>query len=325
VTVQDLGRPGWISQGLSRGGAADTLALAEGAALLDQPVQAACLEMAGFGGTFTSGQDLRIALTGAPMRVALDGRPLAWNGSYTLPAGLHLTIGGAITGCYGYLHVGGGIATEPVMGARSSHLLAGIGRPLTAGDRLPLGPDGGGRVEQMLDVADRCSGGEVRVTPGLQSRLFPEPERQRLGEIRFTRDPRANRMGIRLRPDGAGFATEGGQSIVSEVIVPGDIQVPGDGAPFILLAECQTTGGYPRIGTVIPPDLPRVAQTPAGAALRFRWVSRADGLAALAADGRARAGLRHAVRSRVRDPRDIPDLLAYRLVDGATSGNEEPL
>lgn len=321
VTVQDLGRSGWLAQGLSRGGASDRLALAEGAALLGQPVGAA-VEMAGFGGRFSVEAPTRIALTGAPMRATLDGTPLRWSASHLLPAGAVLDIAGALEGVYGYLTLGGGLATPAFLGAQSAHLAAGVGRALEAGDRLALGQDKGGPTGMVLDVSPRWKGGTLRILPSLQTGLYPEEERQRFCETLFTRDARANRMGLRLLPEGEGFGLAAGQSILSEVVVPGDVQIPGDGAPYVLLYECQTTGGYPRIGTVIPCDLPLAAQTPPGAALRFRFVTRDE---ALAAEARHRDHLKRlprAVRPLVRDPADIPDLLSYTLISGVTAGEE---
>lgn len=321
VSLQDDGRVGWLAQGLSRGGAADRMALAEGAALLGQPMGTA-LEMAGFGGRFEVTQAVRIALTGAPMRATLDGAALRWQASHVLPAGAILDIGGALEGTYGYLTLGGGLDQPSLLGAQSAHLAAGLGRVLAAGDRLTLLPDPGGPVSRALDVAPRWSGGTLRLLPSLQTPLFPESERARLCETEFRRDARANRMGLRLLPEGEGFGLTGGQSILSEVVVPGDVQVPGDGAPYVLLYECQTTGGYPRIGTVIPCDLPLAAQTPAGASLRFRFVTRDEALAAETRHRAHLATLPRATRALVRDPSDIPDLLSYTLISGVTAGEE---
>jgi allophanate hydrolase len=319
VTVQDDGRPGYMALGLSRGGAADRPALAEGAALLRQPVGTA-LELAGFGGRFRVDVPCRIALTGAPMRATLEGAPLAWNASHALPAGAVLEVGGALQGVYGYLTVGGGFDLPKELGARSAHLNAGLGRLLEAGDSLPLTPDTGRDTGLTLDPVDRFGGGVLRVLPSLQTGMFPEEMRARFVEERFTRDSRGNRMGIRLKPEGEGYGLTEGQSIVSEVITPGDIQIPGDGAPYVLLYECQTTGGYPRIGTVIPSDLPRVAQAAPGAELRFRFVSRDE---ALEAEAAFRRGLESIpVRPLVRDPADLPDLLSYELIGGVTAGEE---
>ena len=126
-------------------------------------------------------------------------------------------------------------------------------------------------------------------------------------------------MGVRLLPPGGGYGLEAGGRILSEVITPGDIQIPGDGAPYVLLAECQTTGGYPRIGTVIPADLPRVAQAGPGAELRFRFVTRDEALAAERAMRAEIAALPGRVQPLVRDPRDM-NLLAHDLVSGVTDG-----
>jgi allophanate hydrolase len=321
VTVQDMGRPGYIALGLSRGGAADRMALAEGAALLRQPVSEA-LEMAGFGGRFRADAPCRIALTGAPMRATLDGEPLVWDASHAMPAGAVLEIGGALRGVYGYLSVGGGRDLPEELGARATHLAAGLGRALQPGDRLPLRPDHGQAVALTLTPMPRFDGGELRMLPSLQTELFPPEMRARFCREGFARDSRGNRMGLRLLPEGEGYGLASGQSIVSEVITPGDIQIPGDGAPYILLYECQTTGGYPRIGTVIPADLPRVAQAAPGVQIRFRLVTRAEALEAEASYRRTVAALPGAVHPLVRDPADLPDLLSYSLISGVTAGEE---
>jgi len=323
-TVQDPGRPGFLGQGLSRGGAADPLALVEGAALLGQDAGLAALEIAGFGGVFEAEGDLRIALTGAPMAAEIDGARVAWNASHALIAGQRLSLGAVRAGCYGYLHLGGGIDTPRVLGARAVHLAAGLGRAVAAGDQLPAGRDRGGETGLALEVADRFSGGALRVVEGVQTPLFSPEVRARFEATEFVRGGRANRMGVALDCPGEGFAAEGQLAILSEVIVPGDIQMTGDGRPFVLLPECQTTGGYPRIGTVIPCDLPKVAQAPAGAPLRFCFVSRAVALEAEARHASHLAGLRRAPRPLVRHPGDIPDLLGYQLISGAVSAHHEP-
>ena len=324
MSVQDRGRPGHLAWGLSRGGAADRLALAEGAALLRQGADLAAIEMAATGGVFEATEDTRIALTGAPMRAALDGAPLAWGASHWLRAGLRLEIGPALTGVYGYLHVGGGIATPEVLGARGAHLAAGLGAVLAAGDRLAVGPDAAGAEAGLkLPADDRFAGGPIRALAGPQTPMFPQDAIARFQSTRFTRDPRGNRMGMRLGHEGAGFHAEAGLSIVSEVVVPGDIQIGGDGTPTVLLAECQTTGGYPRIGTVLPCDLPRVAQAPPGVALTVRLVDRAEALAAEQAAAAARRALPGRLARLIRDPRDMRDLLAYQLIGGVTTGEAE--
>ncbi|WP_373049795.1 biotin-dependent carboxyltransferase family protein [Thalassovita aquimarina] len=323
LTVQDRGRGGYLAYGLSRGGAADLTALAEGAALMGQSADLAALEMAGFGGEFVTDVDTRIALTGAEMSARIDGTPVAWNVSHLLPAGAVLSIGAARTGIYGYLHVGGGFDLDPRLGSRATHVSAGIGGILQSGDTLRIGADRSDEVGKLLVPEDRFGGGEVRVLPSLQTDLFSEDIRAAFESTAFHRDMRGNRMGVRMNFDGPGFLVEGGLSVLSEVIVSGDIQITGDGAPFVLMAECQTTGGYPRIGTVLPCDLARVAQAQPQAVLRFRFVTMAE---AVEAERRHDANLR-ALRGRltplVRDPRDMHDLLSYQLISGVIAGNEE--
>ena len=322
ASLQDRGRPGYLGQGLSRGGAADVQALLEGAALLGQAADCAAIEMPGMGGEFEAGADLRIALTGAPMRASIDGTALAWNASHVLARGARLVIGPALRGVYGYLHVGGGIDGDCVLGSRSAHVAAGVGQLLQAGDALALGADPGGRVGMCFDADDRFGGGTVHVLRSMQTHLFEGEVLERFLGTAFRRDARANRMGVQLAFDGAPFRAEGQLDILSEVIVPGDIQMTGDGAPFVLMPECQTTGGYPRIATVLPADLPKVAQAPAGAPLNFRLLERAEGLARQHAWAEACAGLGRRLRPLLRDPHDIADLLTYQLVSGVVSATE---
>lgn len=321
VTVQDEGRPGYLACGLSRGGAADRLALAEGAALLGQDAGMAALEMAGFGGSFAVSEPARIALTGAPMRATLDGAALVWNASHMLLPGQRLTIGVAEAGVYGYLSVGGGIASAPVLGSRSAHLTAGLGRPLAAGDRLPVGPDGGAGVGLRLDAGGHAGGGRVRVLPTAQTEMFSPEDRARFEATAFRRDALGNRQGVRLA-GGAPFATAGQRSLLSEIVEPGDIQMTGEGVPYVLLAECQTMGGYPRIASVVPDDLPIVAQAAPGDALRFRFVTLEEALTDYRA-WRPGGRLKVALRRLLRDPREIPDLLSYQLISGMTDGRGE--
>lgn len=323
VTVQDKGRSGYLAFGLSRGGAADRLAVIEGAALLRQSDELAVIEMAGMGGTFAATRDLRIALTGAPMRATIDGGPIIWNASHLLPAGAKLTIGGAERGCYGYLHVGGGLATRCTLGARAVHVQAGLGKALLAGDCLPLGADKpGADIGVHLPVDDRFDGGSIRILPSLQTAFFADSELDRFVATTFTRDTRGNRMGVRIVPDGAGFHSQAGLSVLSEVVVPGDVQVTGDGTPFVLLCECGTTGGYPRIGSVLPIDLPRVAQAAAGTKLRFNFITLDAAVAATRQETNRQNSLKNKARPLVRDPRDVENLLEYQLISGATAGND---
>ncbi|MEL6953586.1 MAG: biotin-dependent carboxyltransferase family protein [Pseudomonadota bacterium] len=319
--IQDFGRPGYLGLGLSRGGAMDRLALAEGAALLGQALDKAALEMAGMGGRFEALADLGLALTGAPMRATLDGRPLPWPSSFAMQTGAILEIGPCLSGSFGYLHIAGGIAAPLEMGARSAHLTAGIGAALTKG--CVLHAEKTGPVEaKTLDPDDRFAGGILCILPTAQTKNFPPELRARLAATEFTRDPRSNRMALRLAHDGDGFALPGGLSVLSEITQPGDIQITGDGSAVLLMAEAQTTGGYPRIATILPADLARAAQTPPGGKLRFAWIETPEALEIERRAAEAIRALPSRARPLIRDPRQIGNLLDYRLIDGMITGQE---
>lgn len=320
-TIQDQGRAGYLDQGLSRSGAADLRALYEGATLLRQKPDLAALEMAGMGGEFEATAPVRIALTGAPMQASIDGSPVAWNASHALAKGQRLSIGAVLRGGYGYLHLGGGIASELFLGSRSAHLAARVGRAVAVGDTLANGPDKG-ETGMKIAAEDRFGGGTLRVVASFQTALFDAETLARFEATEFRRGPRANRMGMQLDSGGPGFAAKGQLNILSEVISPGDIQMTGTGNPFILLPECQTTGGYPRIATVLPCDLPRAAQTPPGGAVRFQFVSLDEAVSLHAAWLKDLARLSARVEPLVRDPHDIADLLSYQLISGVVSAND---
>ncbi len=323
VTVQDLGRPGWKAQGLSTGGAADPLAVLEAAALLGANPSDAIIEMMGFGGVFSVDQGVRIALTGAQMQARIDGEKLNHNTSYFLPAGAKLTIGGAQKGVFGYLAIAGGIMTQPVMGSRATHLTAGIGKRLVAADHLPIGQDPNRMHAPMkLVTENRFDGGLIRIMPGPQTDFFSTQTRAAFCAKVFRRSPRGNRQGIRLDYDGDGFATQGGLTQMSDLIVPGDIQMTGQGVPYVLLAECQTIGGYPRIGSVIPADLPKIAQAAPGTSLQFRFLTVEEADATAQSTQTILKNLAGLCTPLLRDPHDIADLLRYQLISGATPGDD---
>lgn len=315
VSVQDPGRAGQVGLGLSRGGAVDRPGFLAGAALLGQDPGLAALEMAGTGGVFRFARPTRLALSGARMRASLDGAPLEWPAAHLAPAGGRLEIGAAEAGVYGYLHLGGGIAIAPELGGRGFHRIAGLGRPVAAGDDLPLGTDPAPDAPPMRFLPAPPRSGPLRVMPGPQTDLFPPETRARFAATRFVRSARANRQGVRLEGPGAPFAVPDQLNQVSDFIAEGDIQMTGDGTPYVLLADCQTMGGYPRIGTVIPADLPRVAQAQAGDAIGFRFVTLAEAETLWVSDEAVLARLSRRLQPRTRDPREMRDLLGYELID----------
>ena len=325
VTLQDLGRPGFLARGLSRGGAADPLGLIEGAALLGQSPGLAALEIAGAAVDLVAEGTVWIALTGAPMTATADGQSLTWNACHPLEPGARLRLVPGGRGHYAYVAAAGGFDLPQRVGGRGAHLAAGLGGPVAAGTALPLGPDdGAARVPCRLPATERFAGGTVRLLAGPQTALFPQALIDRFTATTFTRSAWGNRQGVRLDFVGAGFAPAEGRSLLSETVVPGDVQIAGDGVPYVLGCECQTIGGYPRIGTVLPQDLPRVVQATTGAALRFAFADPAEARAGWQAPDTLARALARRAEPLIRDPREIADLLTYQLVSGVTAGEELP-
>lgn len=320
ASVQDMGRPGMIGQGLSRGGAMDSLALDEATALLGLPALAPAIEMAGRGGTFRSDVPLRFALTGAPMQAAIDGRALAWHASHLLLPGQALIIGGTLNGTWGYLTPAAPIVSPAWRNSHSAHLAVGIGRLIAAGDRLPLGPDPApDRPATILVPDDRFSGGTLRMMPGPQTHLFDDDTLAAFLATPFSRSPQASRQATRLDQAGQPFDSVRVSGLISDFIQCGDVQMTGGGIPYILMAESQTIGGYPRLGTIIASDLPRAAQAPIGAALRFSLVTTAEADRLYAPPATRLAALRRQCRPLTRHPADVPDLLTHQLISGVAT------
>lgn len=321
LTVQDMGRPGHLAQGLSRGGAMDRQAVIEAAALLGAKAPLAGIEMAGAGGVFEFDEPTRIALTGAPMSADLDGAGLRWHASHLVLPGQSLTIVGVVHGSYGYLTPAGGMATPEWLGSRSAHLQIGIFASLEPGP-IPINPDSDpSKALLMIDTGSRFKGGTVRVIDGPQTALFDDDVLKAFFSADFIRSTRGNRQGIRFDADRS-FSSGQAAGLASDVIGPGDLQMTGDGVPYVLMAECQTMGGYPRLGTVIPADLPIVAQAAPGTKLNFRRISldEADQIWQTDAE-QLRSGIARS-KAMLRDPAIIPDLLSFQLVSGVTAGNE---
>jgi allophanate hydrolase len=203
------------------------------------------------------------------------------------------------------------------------HLVAGIGTPLTARDIIDRGREASDQsTGRILDVSDRTKGGLVRVVASAQTQLFAAPDLDRFAQTAFTRDTVGNRQGVRLAFEGQPFAAQNQLSILSEVIAPGDLQLTGDGRPYALLPDCQTTGGYPRIATIVPEDMPRIAQAAPGTGLSFQFVDLDDAIQSHRKTMAEWQNLAGKTRALVRDPAEMKDLLAYQLISGVTSGSE---
>ena len=324
ASLQDLGREGYLRFGLSRGGAMDRLALLEAAALLGQGLDIAAIELPSAPVTLSVDAPQRVALTGAPMLAEAGGRSLQWGASHLLEAGEALSLRPTGRGLYGYIAFGGGIETDLTLGRRSTHFTGGLGRALAAGDVLPLGADNKPSAPPRKLAADnRFDGGRIRFVTGPQTGLYSAETLAAFTATRFVKSSHANRQAAKLDHQGAPFAADGQLGVVSEVIVPGDIQMTGAGEPFVLLAEHQTMGGYPRIGAVIGQDIARVAQASAGVELWFEQISLEEADRLYTPENELLRRIRDASEPLLRDPREMNGLLGYQLISGMITGQED--
>ncbi|RRH76199.1 5-oxoprolinase subunit C family protein [Falsigemmobacter faecalis] len=284
LTIQDAGRFGLRHMGVSPAGPVDAAAMALANALCGNEPGAAALEFSGPAGSFRTDQALRFAVTGSDCSIRIDTRLVAAGESHRLNPGETLSIAAPREATWAYAAFSGGIATPLVLGARATHLRSGLGgiegRALRAGDRLPRGADSADTpclrpARPLTGHRPLSESGPIRLIPGPQDDYFSAEALARLTECEFTVTPQRDRMAMVLGRTTLSAAR--GHDIVSDGTVPGSVQVPGSGMPLVLLAESQTTGGYPKIGTVASVDLARLAQLPVGAGFRFQLISRDEG------------------------------------------------
>jgi biotin-dependent carboxylase-like uncharacterized protein len=271
-SVQDGGRHGAQRYGLTPSGAMDRLALAAANTLVGNPLFAAAIEIGPFGAAFTAREgSVRVALAGASRNADVAGRAVAVDASLTLLEGEALTLGFARDGAFTFLAIEGGIAGEPMFGSLAVNARAGLGspypRPLQAGDELQTLP-ASGASEQRIDLAPLADG-PIRVVMGPQDDEFEDGGKLFL-DSEWKISATSDRMGYRL--EGPVIKHLHGHNIVSDGTVNGSIQIPGNGLPIVLMPDRGTTGGYPKIATVISADLGRFAQTPAGRGFRFKAI-----------------------------------------------------
>jgi len=289
TTVQDLGRPGHQHEGVPVGGAMDDVALRLANLLAGNDPGAAALEATLVGPTLRFARATRIAVTGADVGWTVDGRPLPpWHAA-TVPAGGVVASGAARAGCRAYLAVAGGFDLPAVLGARATYAPAAMGglagRALRKGDVLPLAADPDlGRGQAGAAGAARAIAPSARPRYGETVRIILAPAaaalvpdaRARLLERAFRVSPNSDRMGVRLEHDGEPLYLAAHFEPLSAGVAMGTVQLPSGGAPIILMADRQTTGGYPRLGEIATIDHPVVAQLRPGDRVRLAPVSLPD-------------------------------------------------
>lgn len=334
TTLQDLGRRGYQRLGIPVSGALDAVSLVAANAIVGNAPGTGGLEIAYQGPTLVVEADsVRLAFAGGaaaidvlPVEGAPAGRRLAPLQSVRLRRDEVLRVGALAGSALGYLAVEGGFAAAPVLGSQSTYARAALGgfegRALRAGDLLPLQRgQAEEREECMLPALDLSPPERIRVVFGPQDDCFSERGRRTLLKSAFTVSAASDRMGMRL--DGPALEHSKGFNIVSDGIAPGSIQVPGNGLPIVLLADRQTTGGYPKIATVIAADLPALGRLAPGAKVVFETVS----IEAAEAEHRRHAARLAALPRQVVAVRSIPSidaaaLLGSNLVSGVVSAHD---
>lgn len=297
--VQDLGRGGLGRFGIPRSGAVDPFSLRAGNLLVGNREDAAGLEATLLGPRLSFLEEAWIAVTGADFGPCLNGSPFPMWRTCRVSKGDTLAFGMAGSGCRMYLCVRGGIAVPEVLGSRSTNLASGFGgmegRALRRGDRLHRGishlgpaPDRAFPVDQIPRFMKES---RFRVLPGPHQEDFGEDVWAAFLQGSFLVRQESDRTGLRLK--GIPLLPKPGAkaSILSEGVIPGAIQIPGDGHPIILLNET-VTGGYRKIAGVISPDLSLLGQLRPGDSVRFEEVDRAEALGALRLMEERLAGLR---------------------------------
>jgi len=280
TTVQDFGRPGYGSLGVSPSGAADPVALRLANLLVNNPPGAAALEMTLVGGSFLFPDGAVIAIAGADFGATRNGQALELWTPHRLERGTKLTFGPTRNFARCYLAVAGGIRVEPFLRSAATHLVSGLGgyhgRALRKGDLLRFGR----RAKQipkktvpqpvLLNLKPRK---KLRVTDGPQQHLFPEDAKQAFFRSTFRISEESDRLGLRLE----GTKIDPGRvaDMITEGVTLGAVQITPSGQPIILGVEQQTTGGYPKLANVIGVDLHRLGQLRPRDEIRFERTSLA--------------------------------------------------
>jgi len=289
VTLQDAGRPGHMRFGVPASGPMDRLSFAAAHAALGNPAGQTCVEVS-LGGVELECRegDVTLAITGGEFVVNHNGRKSTGWTVVTLHTGDRISVRSGASGSWAYLACSGIIASDTWLDQSATHASSGFGGgALHAGQTLAVrdarvSPDREGAVAPYTqDVKD-----PFRVVIGPQEECFAPGVADVFTLETFKVSDAYDRMGMRLV--GPGLTLNGSLSIPSEPIVRGSVQVSGDGVPTVLLADHQTTGGYPKIATVISCDIDRLVQTRAGQPIQFEAVPADRAIAIVRAEALAR-------------------------------------
>ena len=289
TTIQDRGRFGFGRYGVAPSGALDSVAMRIANLLVDNPEDEAVLEITLPGFSASMLTDAAIAVTGADLGWRQNNQPLGIWQSHRFHKGDTIAFRELNSGCRAYLSVGGGWEVPEIMGSKSTNLSSGFGglggRPLQKGDVLwtaspQLFLGAAGRKFDLNAVPAYRDFWQLRAVLGPQDDHFDEAAQDLFFNADYRVSDHSDRTGIRLL--GAPISAKEGmaESILSEGVVAGTVQIPGDGQPIILLGET-VSGGYRKIATVITADLHLLGQVLPGDRIRFQAVTMREARQAL--------------------------------------------
>jgi len=293
TTIQDRGRWGWQDRGVPVAGPMDPRAHRLANILVGNDIDAATLELTLVGPEMEFEDERIAAVTGADFDVTVDSRAMPVNAPFAVGAGSVLRFGRHRRGARAYLAIAGGITVPPVLNSRATHLpsaMGGVeGRPLRAGDRLPLGKRGRTPFSPKKGYDPFFAAPEahatVRILPGPQLDRFAPEALDALQSAPFVVDAASNRMGFRLQ--GPALRRAGDGEMLSDATTLGALQVTAAGHPILLMADRQTTGGYPSLATVISADVGLAGQLAPGDSISFVVSTVREAMAALIAQEQA--------------------------------------
>jgi antagonist of KipI len=293
TTIQDRGRWGLQSRGVPVAGPMDPVSHRLANALVGNDADAATLEITLLGPELEFEAERVVAVAGAEFEMTLDNRPVPMRAPFIVSAESRLRFGARRRGVRAYLAIAGGIAIPPTLGSRSTHLISALGgldgRALRAGDSLPLGEASQARLsgpapaESFVPLPDHRA--RIRVLPGPQVEYFTDDALEILQSAPYVIGQNSDRMGFRLA--GPRLTHARGADIISDATPLGVLQVPASGQPILLMADRQTSGGYPKIATVISADVGVAGQLGPGDTIEFAVCEPREAMAALIAQERA--------------------------------------
>ena len=282
ATVQDGGRMGWRRFGVPSSGPMDGFAFRAANLLAGNDPNAAALEIGSGDIVLRAMYDCVIAVTGAGHRLTVSIRDYSLWSSCLVRSGWSVHLSQTGFGMWSYLALSGGIEVPSVLGSRSTYLRGHFGgyegRLLRSGDVLRKGR----HSLPLIELAARSLAEEARpayngsptveVIPGPQAEYFDQESLETFLSNPYKVSLSSDRMGYRF--EGPRLTLSGGADLTSEGLITGAVQVPSDGLPIVMMADCATAGGYPTIASVTSVDLPLVAQcTPGRDEVRFRFTS----------------------------------------------------